>query len=46
MQTIVVDGSRIIEEGNHEELVAQGGMYADLYRRQLLEKMKKEEYKL
>ena len=43
---IVVDGSRIIEEGNHEELVAQGGMYADLYRRQLLEKMKKEEYKL
>ena len=43
---IVIDGSRIIEEGNHEELVAQGGMYADLYRRQLLEKMKKEEYKL
>ena len=43
---IVVDGSRIIEEGNHEELVAQGGMYADLYRRQLLEKMQKEEYKL
>lgn len=35
---IVVDGSRIIEEGNHEELVAQGGMYADLYRRQLLER--------
>ena len=43
---IVIDGSRIIEEGNHEELVAQGEMYADLYRRQLLEKMKKEEYKL
>lgn len=43
---IVLDGAEIIEEGNHEELVALGGMYADLYHKQLLEKMKKEEYKL
>ena len=43
---IVIDGARIVEEGKHEELVAKGGIYADLYHRQLLEKMKKEEYKL
>lgn len=43
---IVIDGARIIEEGSHDQLVAQGGMYAELYRKQLLEKMKKEEYKL
>lgn len=43
---IVIDGAKIIEEGNHDQLVAMGGMYAELYRKQLLEKMKKEEYKL
>lgn len=43
---IVIDGANIIEEGNHDQLVAMGGMYAELYRKQLLEKMKKEEYKL
>ena len=43
---IVLSGGTITEMGNHEELVALGGMYADLYHRQLLEKMKKEEYAL
>lgn len=43
---IVIDGGTVIEEGTHDELVAFGGMYADLYNKQLLEKMKKEEYKL
>jgi ATP-binding cassette subfamily B protein len=30
----VLDGGRLIEEGNHEELVAHGGLYAQLYRQQ------------
>ncbi len=45
-EIIVIDGNTISERGTHDELVAMNGMYADLYRRQLLEKMKKEEYKL
>ena len=40
---IVLSGGTITEMGNHAELVALGGIYADLYHRQLLEKMKKEE---
>jgi len=43
---IVIDGARIAEMGTHQELVAQGGIYADMYNRQLLEKMKKEEFAL
>jgi ABC-type multidrug transport system fused ATPase/permease subunit len=31
---IVIDRSRIIEEGAHAELLAQGGRYAHLYRLQ------------
>ncbi len=32
---IVLDGGRIAEEGRHDELLAAGGLYADLYRTQL-----------
>lgn len=32
---IVLDGGRIAEEGRHEDLLAAGGLYADLYRTQL-----------
>ena len=43
---IVIDGNTIAECGTHNELVALNGIYADMYNRQLLEKMKKEEYAL
>ena len=43
---IVIEDGRITERGTHEELVENGGLYAELYNRQLLEKMKKEEYAL
>jgi len=33
-QILVVDGGRIVERGQHHELLAQGGLYADLYRTQ------------
>ncbi|MGJ8544780.1 MAG: ABC transporter ATP-binding protein [Sulfitobacter sp.] len=31
---IVMDRGRVVDEGNHEELLARGGIYADLYRLQ------------
>lgn len=34
---IVLSNSKIAEEGTHEELVAKGGIYADLHYKQLLE---------
>ncbi len=43
---IVIDGGRIAETGTHDQLVEQNGIYADMYNRQLLEKMKKEEFAL
>jgi ATP-binding cassette subfamily B protein len=30
-QIIVLDGARVVEHGTHEELVARGGQYAELY---------------
>ncbi len=36
-RVLVIDDGRILEEGTHADLVAEGGLYARLYRGQLLE---------
>jgi ATP-binding cassette subfamily B multidrug efflux pump len=36
-QIFVLDRGRIVERGRHEELVRAGGIYNDLFRKQLLE---------
>ncbi|TKV61948.1 ATP-binding cassette domain-containing protein [Nakamurella flava] len=33
-QILVVDEGRIVQRGTHDELIAQGGLYAELYRTQ------------
>ena len=33
-QILVVDDGRIVQRGTHAELLAEGGLYADLYRTQ------------
>jgi ATP-binding cassette, subfamily B, multidrug efflux pump len=33
---VVLDGGRIVDQGTHEELIMRGGLYASMYRRQLL----------
>ena len=33
-QILVVDGGRVVQRGQHDELLAEGGLYADLYRTQ------------
>lgn len=34
---VVLEDGRIVERGNHEQLMEKGGYYADLYRRQTIE---------
>jgi ATP-binding cassette subfamily B protein len=36
-QIVVLREGRVAERGTHVELVARGGLYADMHRRQLLE---------
>ena len=36
-QILVLDGGRIAERGTHDQLVGRNGLYAELYRKQLLE---------
>jgi ATP-binding cassette subfamily B protein len=36
-QILVLDRGRLVERGSHDELVAHGGLYAELHRKQLLE---------
>ena len=36
-QILVVDAGRIVQRGTHHELLAEGGVYADLYRTQFAE---------
>ncbi len=33
-QILVIDGGRVMESGKHEELLASGGLYSELYRTQ------------
>jgi ATP-binding cassette subfamily B protein len=35
-QVVVLDHGRIVEQGTHVELVARGGLYTRIYRRQLI----------
>ena len=34
---LVLEHGRVAEEGKHQELIQQGGLYAELYEEQLLE---------
>jgi ATP-binding cassette subfamily B protein len=36
-QIVVLEGGRVVEKGRHEDLVRTGGVYAELYKNQLLE---------
>jgi ATP-binding cassette subfamily B protein len=36
-QILVVDDGRVVQRGTHASLLAEGGLYADLYRTQFLE---------
>ncbi len=39
---IVIDEGKIVEQGNHDQLVELNGIYADLHQKQLLEEELKE----
>jgi len=36
-QILVLENGEIVERGTHDQLVARNGVYAELYRKQLLE---------
>jgi ATP-binding cassette subfamily B multidrug efflux pump len=36
-QIVVLDRGKLVEQGEHEELIRLGGIYAELYKKQLLE---------
>ena len=36
-QILVLEDGEIVERGTHDQLVARNGVYAELYRKQLLE---------
>jgi ATP-binding cassette subfamily B protein len=36
-QIVVLDRGKLVEQGKHEELIRLGGIYAELYKKQLLE---------
>ena len=42
-QIAVVDGGRVVEQGRHGELLARGGLYAELYRTQFASQASDEE---
>lgn len=33
-QILIIDQGRLVQQGTHEDLLAQGGLYHDLYKRQ------------
>jgi ATP-binding cassette subfamily B protein len=36
-QIVVMDEGKIVEKGNHEQLLRRNGIYADMYHKQLLD---------